>query len=536
MNKRQDVERIRRALDASLSGLQDDPWLAQRVVAAAKGEKKVKKKISVGLAVALVLAILAATALAVGMTRYFSSFAALENTYGEYEQWPGSAKVELVQTMRESELLSQAQAKGWDKAQSEREKEKLAEQILGDYFERLVNVDTYNVMLQQLGQFEDWPQEEKALYSSLLIEYGVQKDDWPVYLMPEQGDMQQDEAIQAAREILCEKFMANERIKAANARATFLQNAMEYGEAPVWIVELTEPNLFSGAYRVILERSGEVRSYDAPGTLPYTAGKEEDIPADAEIVQPGEYDLSYEEIERIAWDSIREIGDFETRMQRMTLDAVFLYDERYNDGCEPVWLVSFKENGAQVYRMLFGYDGAYIDGAFEGCEFERTARDDWEIDAKFDLDFAYYTVEEKAAFTQKWKPLVDAYCQSHPYYPNYNSFWYKATRQVYGVPGDGDISQEEATRIAKEALMEEGLREETMDDRRIAYTFDVTDPEQPIWKLMLYPVPFEARDDASPVSDHYSYQVIIDGETGSVLHIYCNSDMSPDRKITIFNM
>ena len=44
MNKRQDVEKIRRALGASLSGLQDDPWLALRVAAAAKGEKKVKKK------------------------------------------------------------------------------------------------------------------------------------------------------------------------------------------------------------------------------------------------------------------------------------------------------------------------------------------------------------------------------------------------------------------------------------------------------------------------------------------------------------
>ena len=49
MNDRKDREIIQVALDTTLSGLQDDPWLTRKVLDDAKGEVKVKKKISVGL-------------------------------------------------------------------------------------------------------------------------------------------------------------------------------------------------------------------------------------------------------------------------------------------------------------------------------------------------------------------------------------------------------------------------------------------------------------------------------------------------------
>ena len=44
MNNRQENDRLRHAIDTTLSGLAEDPWLAQRVLSKAKGEEKVKKK------------------------------------------------------------------------------------------------------------------------------------------------------------------------------------------------------------------------------------------------------------------------------------------------------------------------------------------------------------------------------------------------------------------------------------------------------------------------------------------------------------
>lgn len=65
MYKRENRELIQDALNSALSGLQDDPWLAQRVIAEAKGAKKVKKELSMALVVTLVLIFAVATALAV---------------------------------------------------------------------------------------------------------------------------------------------------------------------------------------------------------------------------------------------------------------------------------------------------------------------------------------------------------------------------------------------------------------------------------------------------------------------------------------
>lgn len=66
MDKRSYQETIQKALDTTLSGLQDDSWLARRLIAEAKGTKKVKKKISVGLIIVLALVLSTVTVLAVG--------------------------------------------------------------------------------------------------------------------------------------------------------------------------------------------------------------------------------------------------------------------------------------------------------------------------------------------------------------------------------------------------------------------------------------------------------------------------------------
>lgn len=531
MYKRENRERIQDALNSALSGLQDDPWLAQRVIAEAEGEKKERKKISVGLVLTLVLVLATMTALAIGLTNYFHGFARLENTYGEYEIWPKNAKVELVKLMLESNVFSEPEIVQWNRALSRQEQEAAAEQMLETYFENMVSVDTYNVMLRELGQFEDWPQEEKTLYSDLLIEYGKQKEDWPVYLMPEKDDIQQEEAILRAKQVLAEKFLAEERIASSNARAAFLRSTTEYGEEPVWIVEFSNPEQYSGVYRVAMAQDGEILLYDAPHSPAYTP-ELGDILKEAKRAVPGKYDKSAEEIREIASESILEVGDFENRMQSLEIDAHFIYHERFQYGHEPVWLVFFTENDEPVYKMLFNYEGEYMDGVPAGAEFERTLLRDAAFEENLDLNFRYYTVEEKAEFSRTAKPIVDAYVETHPYYPNYRTLLYQATRRIYGVPGDGDIPQAEALCKAKEQILLMGAREETMESRRVVYTFDVTEPNNPIWKVMIYHVSFDAMAEDAPQTDRLTYQVILNAKTGEVLHGYDNTQ----EEMTIYNM
>ena len=58
---------LHQAVDRRLSGVREDPFLAQRVMAAKKGEKPMKKKLSVSLALVLALILMASVALAAGL-------------------------------------------------------------------------------------------------------------------------------------------------------------------------------------------------------------------------------------------------------------------------------------------------------------------------------------------------------------------------------------------------------------------------------------------------------------------------------------
>ena len=57
MTLREEEERVQKAVSRSLSHLQEDPWLAQRVLAHAKGEEPVKRKVSLALVLVIVLGI-----------------------------------------------------------------------------------------------------------------------------------------------------------------------------------------------------------------------------------------------------------------------------------------------------------------------------------------------------------------------------------------------------------------------------------------------------------------------------------------------
>ena len=105
MDDRNPVEQIRHAVNARLSGLEGNPGLARRVIQAAKGEEKVKKKLSVGLVLVIVLLALAAvTALATALLweQQVIPMKEIEQSEGEYMDWPISQKKVLIQALMDS--------------------------------------------------------------------------------------------------------------------------------------------------------------------------------------------------------------------------------------------------------------------------------------------------------------------------------------------------------------------------------------------------------------------------------------------------
>ena len=67
MTLHEEQERVQKAVNHSLSHVQEDPWLTQRVLAHAKGEEPMVKKVSLAFIILLVLSVITITALAAGI-------------------------------------------------------------------------------------------------------------------------------------------------------------------------------------------------------------------------------------------------------------------------------------------------------------------------------------------------------------------------------------------------------------------------------------------------------------------------------------
>ena len=68
MTENREDERIKSALNRMMSGFEGNPYLARRVVAASKGEVKVKKKFSIVTVLAIALMMISVTALALELS------------------------------------------------------------------------------------------------------------------------------------------------------------------------------------------------------------------------------------------------------------------------------------------------------------------------------------------------------------------------------------------------------------------------------------------------------------------------------------
>ncbi len=99
MNREKLREQVHAGIDRHCAPLTADPCRVQRVLAAAqrKGERIVKKKLSVTLALAVVMILLTTTALAVATIRETGRFfARTEREMGDYIDWPAEKKAAVV--------------------------------------------------------------------------------------------------------------------------------------------------------------------------------------------------------------------------------------------------------------------------------------------------------------------------------------------------------------------------------------------------------------------------------------------------------
>lgn len=93
MTLHEEQEKVQTAMNDALSGLREDPWLTQRVLANAKGENVVIKKISVSMVIAIALVLLTVT----------GALAAALGLFGQLSQEPrGDSRLSAVDKVADS--------------------------------------------------------------------------------------------------------------------------------------------------------------------------------------------------------------------------------------------------------------------------------------------------------------------------------------------------------------------------------------------------------------------------------------------------
>lgn len=204
--------------------------------------------------------------------------------------------------------------------------------------------------------------------------------------------------------------------------------------------------------------------------------------------------------------------------------AQYGYIEDYPGGKEPVWVVCFYDADNKVkYKVMRGSQGVPIDrvigdGDFTYAHGIDTAREGVNIDllSYGDADFPvisdlynqegeyyyYWSLEEKAAFSEKWLAKLDEYQSLNPddEFLKDNIIWIY-TRFVNGIPGNDVLTMDEAFRRAAEVVYNDGGKHESAP--YLVGFYDVTSPESPFWRLY-----FDLR-----------YSVAVDANTGEILFV-----------------
>lgn len=204
MEDRRDKQMVQQIFDSTLSDIQDDPWMAQRILNMVRreGESVVKKKISVGFVLLMIIVMSAAAALAWTIShQYFEDVARLQSASGYYDQWCLEDKQTMVALMQKHGLITEAEASAL-----------VTEEAIDAFMTERYGADDalglWSMLETELGPIQDWSLEDKAWYSEMQIASGLQTDasDEAVYALPDAADIQPDEAISLAKAAIIDAY------------------------------------------------------------------------------------------------------------------------------------------------------------------------------------------------------------------------------------------------------------------------------------------------------------------------------------------
>ena len=433
------------------SGVQPNPYLAQRVLAAARDEgvPVVKKKLSLGLVFILILLLTGTVALAATLLwqDYVPQMKQTEHEMGDYVEWPATRRIQLAKDIvvmgyldesEDTQILSSETATEQDKAAAA---DWLMLKLTGleDVKEVHSTLITYAIM----GHEDTWTPEQRVWWNEITNLYADTGTN-DTLIAPMKGDLSEDEAIAIGYEALQEVYgFTDEEMQRLHPVAN-LYVTEQQPDYKRWDIQFKRYREGSSTYvekvySVIVDENGEVI---------------------------GDPDVGIPHIREA-----RELAmQVEARQQEQLASrpaSVKLYDEyskKYGNSIFGAWPVEAKAEWSQEAKSIVQRD--------------------------IDLGWIVPYDSEEASIAN-------------------NRVIYSVV-YTYGVPAEDALTEDKALQIAYDTVKREyGF---DADDFRWIYPFyDVTDPENSLWRFMFYPTSKEAEP-SIPFA-----RVEMDAKTGEVL-------------------
>lgn len=194
--------RVKHVIDTGLSSLQMSEQEMTRLVLSAQGGKKVKKKLSMAFIMAMVLVTIAVTALAVVTIRELGKQVALnQKEKGYFGNWSPEQKTKLIRELVELKYLETTEdVNALLKEEGPGpETGALADKVMSSYTGKEAKyLEFLGIMQTAMGPFDQWSYEEKAWYSQLMKDVGLEGDGVTFFVEPT-GKVSKEQAVAIAR-------------------------------------------------------------------------------------------------------------------------------------------------------------------------------------------------------------------------------------------------------------------------------------------------------------------------------------------------
>lgn len=261
-----DAVMVQRAIDGALEDVRftrADEQAVLREIRRRRGDLRGMRVLLI--AAALMLALLTAAGVALSFSRaFYEDVAAIQAENGYYRSWSFEQKVNAVRAMAEYGMISEddeimrlATGKG-----NEKKREKRIDALMEARYGRLDGIGFDGMLEAELGDMAQWSAEDKAWYSGVLLESGLMGFDEYVFLLPRDGDVSPEEAIDIAKHAAAEAYeLSADASDGYEASYDFGLHIREYGEIePYYMINLAAAGDGAEPMDVWISADGRVMS------------------------------------------------------------------------------------------------------------------------------------------------------------------------------------------------------------------------------------------------------------------------------------